>query len=73
MAITDEDGSFKIFGLPPGDYKITTRKRLELSDIEFREYVRKNGKVPEPQSAELIFIIEDASSQTEVNIVFSLS
>ena len=73
VAITDEDGSFKVFGLPPGDYRITTRKRLELSDVEFREYVRKNGKVPEPQSAELIFTIEDASGHTEVNIVFSQS
>jgi len=72
-AITDRDGNFKIFGLPPGDYEITARKRVDLNEIEFREYVQKHGKVPQPQLAELIFTIKDEPKQTEVTIVFSQS
>ena len=69
-AITDSDGNFRMFGLPPGSYRITAIKRMNLSNIELREHMQKNGKLPEPERAEIIFTIETASSRTEVNISF---
>lgn len=70
-AITDKDGNYEVFGLPPGNYKLIARKRLELSDTEFRAYIQKHGKVPQPQSEEIIFTIQEKPKQTEVNIAFS--